>query len=398
MDPVTLAVVRGALEQIADEMDLHLIHAAISPIISETNDCAHGIFHPETGETIAQGRYGLPVFLANMQFTTQAVLARAKATGGFKPGDLWILNDPYVGGTHVQDIQMVAPVFVGGELVALAASTGHWMDVGGSVPGGNPFAEIGVSRASATLEATGMSIEGGVMKTRNLALVATPGQPLCGTCGSPLEVEAHGEVARTRCIGCGDRAEYRFPARAKQMAPGLVAAIGDELRVDRPDARLDATSAGMVVAVRCPSCGGGLDIPEGAHSARCTYCGTQCRIPSRTLLALRKSPGEAAPWWVLFRGPSALRDRLTRGGTVVEPDERESDAPAPQYARLKNGKVSLLPMLEAEHTPAENAIAWALQIAVPLVVLALVGVTMFGPVVLSWAQGRMSKETIPYVP
>ncbi|MBV8837247.1 MAG: hydantoinase B/oxoprolinase family protein, partial [Alphaproteobacteria bacterium] len=43
-DPVTLAVVRGALEQIADEMDLHLIHAAISPIISETNDCAHGIF------------------------------------------------------------------------------------------------------------------------------------------------------------------------------------------------------------------------------------------------------------------------------------------------------------------------------------------------------------------
>ena len=43
IDPVTLAVVRGSLEQIADEMDLHLIHAAISPIISETNDCAHGI-------------------------------------------------------------------------------------------------------------------------------------------------------------------------------------------------------------------------------------------------------------------------------------------------------------------------------------------------------------------
>ncbi len=136
MDPVTLAVVRGALEQVADEMDLNLIHAAISPIISETNDCAHGIFHPETGETIAQGRYGLPVFLANMQFTTQAVLERAKAGGGFKPGDIWILNDPYIGGTHVQDIQMVAPVFVKGELLALLASTGHWMDVGGSVPGG----------------------------------------------------------------------------------------------------------------------------------------------------------------------------------------------------------------------------------------------------------------------
>ncbi|MDE2210722.1 MAG: hydantoinase B/oxoprolinase family protein [Betaproteobacteria bacterium] len=136
IDPVTLAVVRGSLEQIADEMDLHLIHAAISPIISETNDCAHGIFQPETGETIAQGRYGLPVFLANMQFTTQNVVKLAQAQGGFKRGDIWILNDPYVGGTHLQDAQLVAPYFVGDRLFALFGSTGHWMDVGGSVAGG----------------------------------------------------------------------------------------------------------------------------------------------------------------------------------------------------------------------------------------------------------------------
>jgi N-methylhydantoinase B len=136
IDPVTLAVVRGSLEQIADEMDLHLIHAALSPIISETNDCAHGIFDPDTGETIAQGRYGLPVFLANMQFTTQNVVRIAREQGGFKPGDLWILNDPYVGGTHLQDVQLVAPYFVGDKLFALFASTGHWMDIGGSVPGG----------------------------------------------------------------------------------------------------------------------------------------------------------------------------------------------------------------------------------------------------------------------
>lgn len=136
MDPVTLAVVRGALEQIADEMDLHLIHAAISPIISETNDCAHGIFHPETGETIAQGRFGLPVFLANMQFTVQNLIAHVRDAGGFRPGDVWILNDPYKSGTHLQDVVLVAPHFVEGELFALLASTGHWMDIGGGVPGG----------------------------------------------------------------------------------------------------------------------------------------------------------------------------------------------------------------------------------------------------------------------
>ncbi len=136
IDPVTLAVVRGALEQIADEMDLHLIRAAISPIISETNDCAHGMYDPHSGETIAQGSYGLPQFLANMQWTVQRVIAAAEAEGGFRDGDLWMLNDPYLSGTHLNDVVLVSPVFVDGALFALFANTGHWMDMGGSVPGG----------------------------------------------------------------------------------------------------------------------------------------------------------------------------------------------------------------------------------------------------------------------
>ncbi len=136
MDPVTLAVVRGALEQIGDEMDLHLIRAALSPIISETNDCAHGLYDPVSGETVAQGGYGLPQFLANMQFTVQRVIAVALAEGGFGDGDVWIVNDPYLSGTHLNDVVLVSPVFVGGRLFALFANTGHWMDMGGSVPGG----------------------------------------------------------------------------------------------------------------------------------------------------------------------------------------------------------------------------------------------------------------------
>lgn len=136
MDPVTLAVVRGALEQIADEMDLHLIRAALSPIISETNDCAHGLFDPTTGETIAQGGYGLPQFLANMQFTVQQLIPIVEAQGGFRPGDVWFLNDPYLSGTHLNDVVLVSPHFVDGALFCLFANTGHWMDLGGSAPGG----------------------------------------------------------------------------------------------------------------------------------------------------------------------------------------------------------------------------------------------------------------------
>jgi N-methylhydantoinase B len=141
IDPITLSVVRSGLEQICNEMDQHLIRSSMSPIISETNDCAHGIYDPANGETFAQGVVGLPVFLANMQFSVQAVLAEATAQGGFRPGEVWILNDTYKGGTHLNDVNIVAPVFVDDELFALIASTGHWMDIGGASPGGwNPDA------------------------------------------------------------------------------------------------------------------------------------------------------------------------------------------------------------------------------------------------------------------
>ena len=136
MDAVTLAVVRGAMEQVCDEMDLHLIRAALSPIISETNDCAHGVYDATTGETIAQGRFGLPVFLAQMQFSVQAVIEKAAAEGGLHPGDMWIMNDVYIGGTHLNDVTLLVPYFHEGELLAVLANTGHWMDVGGATPGG----------------------------------------------------------------------------------------------------------------------------------------------------------------------------------------------------------------------------------------------------------------------
>lgn len=136
IDPITIAVVKGALEQTADEMDLRTVRAALSPIIAETNDMAHGIFHPETGETIAQGRFGLPIFLAVMQVTVQNVLRYVREEGGFQPGDVWLTNDPYVSGTHLQDLVLIRPYFYQGELVAVLANTGHWMDIGGMTPGG----------------------------------------------------------------------------------------------------------------------------------------------------------------------------------------------------------------------------------------------------------------------
>ncbi|QAA94635.1 hypothetical protein CKA81_12910 [Pollutimonas thiosulfatoxidans] len=96
VDPITLAVMRGNLEQIADDMDTVLGASAISSIIADAWDLASGVFHPETGEVIAQGPNGLPIFIVVMQHTVQHVLA-AFPPETMRPGDVFIVNDPYSG-------------------------------------------------------------------------------------------------------------------------------------------------------------------------------------------------------------------------------------------------------------------------------------------------------------
>lgn len=133
VDPITLAVVHNGLRQVATEMDLAYERSAFSPVIAQSRDRASGIYQRTTGEVVVQGDTGLPIFVGVMQFTTQAVLA---ALGALDEGDLVIVTDPYSGGTHVMDVRMVAPVYYEGALFAYLANTGHWVDMGGSVPGG----------------------------------------------------------------------------------------------------------------------------------------------------------------------------------------------------------------------------------------------------------------------
>ena len=133
LDPITLAVIQNGLQQVCNEMDLAFVRAAFSPVISEALDRSDGIYHATTGELIAQGELGLPVFVGTMQFGTQAVIERAR---DLAPGDLYIVNDPYLGGTHLMDVRFAKPYFYRGELFAWLANTGHWPDTGGMVPGG----------------------------------------------------------------------------------------------------------------------------------------------------------------------------------------------------------------------------------------------------------------------
>ncbi|WP_334167411.1 hydantoinase B/oxoprolinase family protein [Achromobacter mucicolens] len=141
LDPVTLAVLKGRLEQIADEMDATLYRSAFNPIIAEAHDACHGMYDAATGATLIQGKSGLPVFVGAMAFAVKAAAKAAAGRGGMVDGDVWLFNDPYEGGTHANDFKLVKPVFRGGKLFCFLASAAHWHDVGGAVPGNyNPAA------------------------------------------------------------------------------------------------------------------------------------------------------------------------------------------------------------------------------------------------------------------
>ncbi|MCF6320245.1 MAG: hydantoinase B/oxoprolinase family protein [Rhizobiaceae bacterium] len=138
IDPITLSVIQAGLQQVCDEMDLSFSRAAFSPVIAEANDRSDGIYSAQDGSLIAQGAGGLPVFVGTMQYSTRTLIERIAQgiTPAPKPDDIYIVNDPYLGGTHLMDVRFARPFYRGDEIFCWLSNTGHWPDTGGSVPGG----------------------------------------------------------------------------------------------------------------------------------------------------------------------------------------------------------------------------------------------------------------------
>jgi N-methylhydantoinase B len=131
LDPVSLQVLVGALRSACDEMGAVLIRAAHSPNIKERHDCSTALFDARA-ELVMQAEH-IPVHLGSMPDAVAVIAAEQQ-----RRGDLWILNDPFDGGTHLPDITMISPLFHGDELIGFAASRAHHADVGGPTPGSMP--------------------------------------------------------------------------------------------------------------------------------------------------------------------------------------------------------------------------------------------------------------------
>lgn len=131
LDPVTFEVLKNAFGTLVDQMGEQILRTCHSFVIYN-RDFSSAICDPQ-GDTIAQGSQDLASHVGTLHLTAKAVIA----TFGddVHEGDVFIINDPYAGGTHFSDVRLLRPVFCDGVLIAYAQSAGHWADIGGSVPG-----------------------------------------------------------------------------------------------------------------------------------------------------------------------------------------------------------------------------------------------------------------------
>lgn len=134
-DPVLLEVIRYRLESIVEEMQWSLIRGSFSPVVKEALDASCSLFDAE-GTVIAQSRSN-PSHLGSLVFSVRSILTQYPVAS-MENGDVYILNDPYLGGTHLPDIALVMPLVVDGRVVALSASMAHQVDVGGIMAGSVP--------------------------------------------------------------------------------------------------------------------------------------------------------------------------------------------------------------------------------------------------------------------
>ncbi|NHJ49722.1 MAG: hydantoinase B/oxoprolinase family protein [Asgard group archaeon] len=134
IDVITREVIRGGLEYIAEEMGIILRNAAYSTNIKERMDHSCSLFD-EQGRMIAQAEH-IPVHLGAMPLTVKSIMDTFD--GEIYPGDSFILNDPYLGGTHLPDITIVSVIDYNKEIIGYSVSRAHHNDIGGMVPGSMP--------------------------------------------------------------------------------------------------------------------------------------------------------------------------------------------------------------------------------------------------------------------
>ncbi|HEY7692517.1 MAG TPA: hydantoinase B/oxoprolinase family protein [Gaiellaceae bacterium] len=345
MDAVTLSVTNAALAGVAEEMGTVLVRSASSSNIKERRDCSAALFDA-TGRMVAQAEH-IPVHLGAMPESVAAVIAR-----GPQPGETWILNDPFAGGSHLPDITLVTPLALGGEIRAYACSRAHHSDVGGMVPGSLPAASTSIWQEGLIVPPVRLTEE---VEQILLANVRTP------------EIRRADLAAQVAANRLAERrlAELRLPldeafdaviAYAERRAREAIARLPDgryeaagevELEVDVP-IRVAVTVAGDRIEIdfegTSPAVAANVNAPLAVTRAACIFAvkvalGAEVPVNHGLFAALDIRAPEGS--FVDARHPSAVVAGNTEtsqrvADTVLLALARASDVPAQGQGTMNN--------------------------------------------------------------
>jgi N-methylhydantoinase B len=273
-----LQVAVGSLRGIAEEMGTALIHSALSPNIKERRDCSTALFDPD-GRLVIQAEH-IPVHLGALPASVAAVMAK-----DVERGEVWVLNDPFLGGSHLPDITLVSPIHVEGELLGWAASRAHHADVGG------------MAAASMPADSTELHQEGLILPPSRLdddlidliAANSRSGDERRGDLRAQLAVHRLGERRtaelvdrrgadwwRTACAEVWDYAERRTRAAIAHMPDGrytateTVEALEGDLTI-RAAVDIDGDEVRVDFEGTDPQHGGNLNCPLAVTTSACCF-------------------------------------------------------------------------------------------------------------------------------
>jgi N-methylhydantoinase B len=284
LDPITLQVMLGALRAACEEMGAVLVRSAHSANVKERRDASTALFD-ERGQMAMQAEH-IPVHLGAMPSAVEAVLGEDHS-----PGDAWVLNDPYRGGTHLPDITLIAPLFADGELAGFAANRAHHADVGAPEPGSMPADSRSLEEEGVVIEPC-LLVRGGELDRELLReLVSRMRNPrqreadlraqLAANRTGAERVEALVERFGLGTVRAGmretlDYAERRTRARIAELEDGTRRAE-DYLEAPEGDLelRLEATVAGDHMTLdfegSAPQHGGNLNCPLPVTLSACYF-------------------------------------------------------------------------------------------------------------------------------
>lgn len=233
MDPITLQVMSNALRTVAEEMEAALIRAAYSPNITERRDCSTALFDAE-GRMAVQSA-SIPVHLGAMPEAVDAVRRRNPS-----PGEIWLVNDPYRGGTHLPDLTLISSLYADEALIGYAVSRAHHADVGGMAPGSMPAGSRELLHEGLVIPPVRLVRDGELNQDVFEILLANSRSP----------EERRGDVSAQ--VGCQRLAQMRMTEVVERHGRETVSAAFDAV-YDYAERRMRTAIA---------------EIPDGTYSAR----------------------------------------------------------------------------------------------------------------------------------